>query len=153
MTPPFLANLDEFAARFCACEMTRAEWTHEAHLAMGAWHVDRYGAEEALIRLRTGIRSLNESFGNKNTAADGYHETITAAYVRLIGDFLGQCPANLSIEERASLLLESPLARRDALLMYYSEGRLMSAHARARWVEPDLLPLPSPPISAPKLSS
>ena len=101
----FLTDLNDFARRFTCCDMKRAEWTHEAHLAVGVWHVDRYGAEGALARLRTGIRALNESFGNRNTAADGYHETITAAYVRLITDFLNRGPAALRLEERVVLLV------------------------------------------------
>jgi len=141
MTEPFLENLDAFAARFLICDMTRAEWTHEAHLAMGAWHVDRYGAQDALTRLRTGIRALNESFGNKNTATDGYHETITAAYVHLIGEYLQSCPVDMPLEARVSRLLRGPVARKDVLLRYYSDSLLMSARARAAWVEPDVRPL------------
>ena len=144
MIPPFVADPDAFAARFSSRQMARVEWTHEAHLAMGAWHVDRYGAPEALTRLRTGIRALNESFGNRNTATDGYHETITAAYVQLIADFLKRCPPELPIGERVSLLLRGPLAKRDVLLRYYSDGLLMSARARAEWVEPDVFPLSLP---------
>jgi hypothetical protein len=34
------------------------------------------------------------------------------------------------------------LLEKDALLEFYSRERLMSDEARARWVEPDLLPLP-----------
>jgi len=84
---------------------------------------------------------LNESFGNKNTASDGYHETITAAYVHLISDFVRRCPAGATLEDQVALLLRGPLARRDALLEYYSAPLLMSDRARAEWVEPDLLPL------------
>ena len=140
MTEPFLADLNDFAARFSCCDVKRGEWTHHAHLAVGAWYVHRYGAEEALNRLRAGIRMLNESFGNKNTATDGYHETITAAYVHLISDFVRRCPAGTTVEQGVALLLRSPLAQKDALLRYYSEPLLMSTQARAEWVEPDLLP-------------
>ena len=143
----FLSDLNEFCRRFTVCDMKRAEWTHEAHLAVGAWHVDRYGSDAALARLRVGIRALNESFGNRNTASDGYHETITAAYVHLLSDFLGRCPAGLPLEARVVLLLRSPLARKDVLLRYYSEGLLMSARARAEWAEPDLRPLATEAIT------
>jgi hypothetical protein len=37
--------------------------------------------------------------------------------------------------------MASPLADRGVLLRFYSRERLMSNHARAIWVEPDLLPL------------
>lgn len=72
---------DEVVARFTACRLSHSEWTHQAHLAVGLWHVHHYGADEALTRLRVGIRRLNGSHWTPNSATRGYHETITRAYV------------------------------------------------------------------------
>jgi hypothetical protein len=138
LTDQVPADLDGFAARFAACTLSRDEWTHAAHLVTGAWHVDRFGADEALVRLRSGIGRLNESFGNSNTATDGYHETITAAYVLLIAQFLHGCPSGTSLRDRVAALLSAPLAHKDALLEFYSKDLLMSVRARAEWVEPDV---------------
>ena len=135
------ANVDAFATRFTACALARHEWTHLAHLAVGAWHVHRYGPEEALTRLRSGIRRLNESFGGVNSATNGYHETITRAYVQLLSQFLEGCPGELPLPERVERLLTSRLADRNVLFTFYSRERLMSMAARAAWVEPDLTPL------------
>src|SRR6185369_4934759 len=77
-------TIDAFAARFCEANVPRAEWTHEAHLRVGAWHVFHHGAAAALPLLRERIRRLNETNGVANTATGGYHETITAAYVELL---------------------------------------------------------------------
>ena len=132
---------EALAARFTALTLPKDEWTHAAHLIVGAWHVDRYGPVEALDRLRRGIRRLNESHGNTNTATDGYHETITAAYVTLLAAYLDACPPELPLAARVDRLLVSPLAGRDMLLSFYSRERLLSTDARARWVEPDLAPL------------
>ena len=135
------ANVDEFATRFSVCALARHEWTHLAHPAVGAWHVHRFGPEEALTRLRSGIRRLNESFGGVNSATNGYHETITRAYVQLLSQFLDDCPRDMPIGERVAQLLDSPLADREALFAFYSRERLMSTLSRAEWVEPDLAPL------------
>src|SRR5256885_3713012 len=105
MTEAFLEDLDQFAVRFSACQLASSEWTHRAHLAIGAWYIDRFGPDEALRRLRSEISRLNESFGNRNTATDGYHETITVAYLHLIADFLRRCPANMPVVERVVLML------------------------------------------------
>ena len=129
------------ASRFAALTLPKEEWTHVAHLTVGAWHVDRYGAAEALGRLRDGIRRLNESHGNVNTPTSGYHETITAAYVTLLAAYLDECPPGLPLAARVERLLAGPLAARDVLFTFYSRDRLMSTDARARWVEPDLGPL------------
>ena len=129
------------AARFTALTLPKEEWTHAAHLTVGSWHVDRYGAAEALTRLRDGIRRLNESHGNVNTPTSGYHETITAAYVTLLAAYLDGCPPGLSLAARVEQLLAGPLAARDMLFTFYSRERLLSVDARAGWIEPDLAPL------------
>lgn len=133
------------AARFRAHTLSADEWTHVAHLTVGAWHVDRYGEVEGLERLRTGILSLNVVHGTLQTETRGYHETITRAYVVLIADFLGACPKASSLHDRVSWLVASPLAGQDALLTYYSRDLLMSLPARRGWVEPDRTALRFPP--------
>jgi hypothetical protein len=137
------AELEELVARFGAAAIPRPEWTHEAHLRVGAWYVNHFGADEALARLRAGIRRLNESNGVANTPTDGYHETVTAGYVRLLARFLTDCPAAMPFEERVVALLASPVAGKQALLRHWSRAVLMSPRARAEWVEPDRAPLPA----------
>lgn len=134
-------DADDLAARFAARAIPAAEWTHVAHLVVGAWHVHRYGPNGALDRLRDGIRRLNESHGNQNTPTSGYHETITRAYVELLAAFLAACPADEPLADRVARLVDSPLAAKDVLLTFYSRDRLMSMEARAGWREPDLAPL------------
>jgi adenylate kinase family enzyme len=128
-------------ARFEACAIPAKVWTHAAHLTVGLWHVERYGPEDALVRLRTGISRLNESHGSVNSATAGYHETITVAYVQLLAQFLAYCPERMPLADRIAALLDSPLAAKNVLLTFYSRDRLMSTEARAAWVEPDVAPL------------
>ena len=134
-------NVDDLATRFQSCTLLKAEWTHQAHLVVGLWHVHHYGADEALLRMRHGIRRLNESLGGVNSTTNGYHETITMAYVTLLAQYLDGCPRELSLTQCAERLLESPLADRNALFTFYSRERLMSVAARMGHVEPDLAPL------------
>jgi hypothetical protein len=134
---PF-ADLDDAAVRFMECRIPKTEWTHLAHLAIGMWHVHTYGADEALARLRDGIRRLNDSHGTPNSATHGYHETITRAYVQLLDEFLNACSAAIPVAERVARLVASPLASEDVLLRFYSRERLMSREARLDWVEPDV---------------
>jgi len=139
-SPPGVDPAD-LAARFSSLTLRKEEWTHAAHLTVGAWHVDSYGPAEALTLLRNGIRRLNESHGSVNTATSGYHETITAAYVTLLAAYLDACPSGLPLSARVERMLGGPFAGRDMLLAFYSRERLMSTDARARWLEPDLAPL------------
>jgi hypothetical protein len=147
------AALADLADRFARCVLPKAEWTHLAHLSVGAWHVHTFGAEAALARLRAGIRALNDQHGTANTATGGYHETITAAYVRLIDEFLMAFDARVPIHERVGLLVAGPLSDRSLLLRFWSRELLMSPAARADWVPPDLRPLGVPPEAMPAARS
>jgi hypothetical protein len=135
------STTDDLARQFLACTLPKADWTHQAHLRVGAWHVDRFGAAHALPRLREGIRRLNESHGGANTSTGGYHETITAAYVTLIDAFLATVGSAPSLDDRVERLLASPIADRAVLLRFWSREVLMSPAARAAWVAPDIGPL------------
>jgi len=133
---PDATVLDELADRFGRGAIPASEWTHAAHLRVGAWHVHHLGQEVALVRLRAGIRHLNSE-------TRGYHETITAAYVRFIAQFLASCPREMSFETRVEELLASTVAQPEFLLCFYSREVLMSPRARREWVEPDLAPIPT----------
>jgi hypothetical protein len=120
--------------------LPKAEWTHEAHLRAGLWHVLEHGAPAALELLRARIASYNESVGTRNTDTSGYHETITRFYVTVIDRFLATADRTLELDLLARELLAIYGDRR-LPLHHYSEGRLFSPVARRSWVEPDLRPI------------
>jgi hypothetical protein len=138
-------SLDDLAAVFRAGSLPKAEWTHVAHLRVGAWHIHHFGPETALELLRMAIRRLNDHHGTANSPSGGYHETITAAYLRLIADFLSAFGADVALGERVDALIDGPLADRSVLLRFWSRPLLMSERARAGWAPPDLAPLAVPP--------
>jgi hypothetical protein len=130
--------LDELVAAFRARTLPHAAWTHAAHLAVGATYVHRHGAAGALARLRAEIRALNDRHGTVNSATSGYHETITAAFVRLLEEGLASFAPELPLERRIEALLAGPLGGSRVLLAFWSRELLMSPRARAEWVPPDL---------------
>jgi hypothetical protein len=130
--------IDELVRRFLDGSLPPGEWTHSAHLVVGAWHVRRYGAAEAIERMRHGIRVLNQQHGTPNTESRGYHETITAAYLRLLQDALETFGPGTAFEAQVRAILESVLGDREVLLRFWSRDVLMSPEARARWVPPNV---------------
>lgn len=132
--------LDDLVPSFQRRGLPKADWTHQAHLAVGLWHVATYGPAEALERLRVGIRSLNEAHGVVNSDSSGYHETITGAYVILLSQWREAHPRDLT-DDLICELQASTIAAPDVLLRFYSKEQLFSPTARAEWVEPDRLPL------------
>ena len=146
-----LSSLDDLVDRFSTQTLAKDEWTHAAHLSVGAWHVHKFGPDEAMSRLRRGIRALNDRHGTPNTDSSGYHETITVAYVRLMDQFLSAFETDRSIEERVAILVKGPLSNRGLLLRFWSRDLLMSPSARANWTPPDLMPLALPHDAIPSV--
>jgi hypothetical protein len=125
---------------FSQAALPEKEWTHRAHLRMAWLFSSRYPLDEAHVLIRVGIIRLNATHGLVETAARGYHETITRVWLVLMRAMMKEVPSPSSLD-----FLEVCTERlgRDALLRHYSRERLGSLEARARFVEPDLLPLPS----------
>lgn len=136
--------LDDLVSRFAEATLPHDQWTHAAHLRVGAWHVHHLGAAEALRTLRGAIRALNDRHGTANSDASGYHETVTAAYVHLLGEYLRTFADEVPLGPRVEALLAGPLAERDVLLRFWSRDVLMSPRARREWVAPDRSPLALP---------
>lgn len=132
--------VDRTAAAFVACTLPVGEWTHHAHLRVGLWHLLRHPPAEALDLLRERIRRYNASIGIPNTEKSGYHETITAFYVRLIQGFLAEADRTAPPDELARELVWR-YGDRELPAQYWTNERLMSPAARAAWVEPDVQPL------------
>ena len=132
---------DRIAQAFCNCTLPKEEWTHEAHLRVGLWHLLRYSPSEAIGRLRQGIRQYNTACGVANTDTSGYHETITQFYVWAIAHFLEDRDRSQPVDRLAAELLDT-CGDKHLPFIYYSKERLMSREARRHWVESDLVPMP-----------
>ncbi|QCI65716.1 hypothetical protein [Phreatobacter stygius] len=140
--PPFdaedaiLAIIEGFRTR----TLPIAAWTHQAHLAVGLWHVARFGETEAQALLRDGIRSYNEAVGTPNNDMRGYHETVTLYYSWAAARYLETAPA-LPLVDRVNGFVESRLGSKDGIFMFWSRDLLLSVDARRAWIAPDLMPL------------
>ncbi|HVL12004.1 MAG TPA: hypothetical protein VM529_05535 [Gemmata sp.] len=126
---------DEFLATFEAAAFARPEWTHEAHVRMAWLYLSRLPFAEAVHRVRTGIQKLNAKIGSP----DGYHETITVAFVRVIADRATSGEDYPAFRDHNPDLFDRTLT---ALLHHYTKERLYSAEARKEFIEPDVRPLP-----------
>ena len=120
--------------------LPREDWTHEAHLASCLWLLRERHDIHLSTALPAIIAAYNVSVGGRNSDTEGYHETITQAYVVLVGGFLADHDRGEPLVELVNAMLLSPLGHRDALLAHYSRDRLFSVAARKAWIEPDLAP-------------
>jgi len=122
--------------------LPRAEWTHEAHLAATIYRILKHPEIDLDTELRGIISNYNESVGGVNSDSEGYHDTITHAYLRGIRLFLSEADRSRPVHDLVNELLMSPMGRRDWPLRFWSKERLMSVEARRNWVEPDFAAIP-----------
>jgi hypothetical protein len=144
---------DEFLAAFEECTLERKEWTHAAHVRMAWLYLTRLPFEVAIERVRGGIQKLNATFVARLQASgvvpakepdtrglDGYHETVTVAFVTVIASRIRSGEDFGAFRDRNPDLFDRTFP---ALLKHYTPERLYSPLAKAEFVEPDLEPLPT----------
>jgi hypothetical protein len=134
--------LADLAAAFIDRTLPKAEWTHEAHLRVGTWHVLQHGRDQAMVLLRERIPVYNVATGGENTESDGYHDTITWFYVAMIAQHLEGVNPNRDPDRLADEVVAA-LGDRDLPYRYFSKDHLMSVAARKGIVAPDVRPLPA----------
>lgn len=131
---------DEFIDAFERAAITRAQWTHAAHVRM-AWIYSRRepNLDAALRKMRTGIPRLNAALG---TAPHLYHDTVTCAFGTIVfaaaarpdapGDWLAFEAAYPEFFDRSAPVLHR----------YYDPATLATDAARTGFVQPDRAALP-----------
>ena len=124
-----------------ACTLPHAAWTHEAHLGACLWLLTERPDVDVDARIAGIIRRFNESVGGVNDDQQGYHDSITRAYVAGVRLFLSET-RETELAARVNAMLLSDVGRRDWPMRFYSRDLLFSVPARRGFVEPDLMPLP-----------
>jgi hypothetical protein len=107
---------------------------HRQHLIVAAHTAATRQSEVALAYMRRGLLALLARHGK-----DGYHETVTAFWMRALRARLLLQPANWSLEQRlGDAVAWAETAR--PLETHYSCERLADPVARQTFLEPDLRP-------------
>lgn len=124
----------EFVADWEAGILPKAQWTHAAHVAVGAYYAVRYPSD-ALERTRNGILRFNRAVGTENSDTSGYHETLTRMWSTVIAKAL---VGFTDPWEAACAAVHKFGQDRDLHYLYYSFDVVRSTEARRTWVPPDL---------------
>ncbi|MCP3730714.1 hypothetical protein M9978_09765 [Sphingomonas sp. MG17] len=128
-----------------ACALRREDWTHEAHLAACLYLLARHPDIDLDREIAELISRFNESVGGVNDDHNGYHDTITRAYVAGVRWFLGT-RATGDLTGDVNALLASEVGIRDWPLRFHSREALFCVAARRGFVPPDLAPYPVAPL-------
>jgi len=125
---------------FNLAALPSGDWTHAAHLRTAWLFLRGHALDDAHLLMRVGIIKLNAAHGLVETSSRGYHETMTRVWLALVSAAQRQGP--VLADSREFLRTHKELLGKDAPLRHYSRELLFSVAARARFVAPDLAPLP-----------
>ena len=106
-------------------------WTHRAHLAVGASYARSMSRSDALQQLRERIQIYN--LANNNPT--GYNETITRLFLGKMASDIESGIACASLVAEVARL--ATICTVEWLYTYYSKSLLHSNMAKRQWVEPD----------------
>lgn len=121
----------EFLHAFETGRLAPSDFHHRDHLRLAWLQVQRLGADAAAGSIAEGIRRFAEAHGQSRL----YHDTLTRFWVRIVAHVTR--PTFEQTPESFPRLLD-----KDLPLSHWRRETLFADAARARWVEPDLLPLP-----------
>lgn len=132
-----LSEIEILVEKFENKSLPKDDWTHDAHLTVGAWYVLNYPIEKAIEMIRNNIKSYNESIGGKNTETSGYHETITLFYMFEMDTFFNFKTFD-NLQTAFQLFYNCEITIKEYPFRFYSSTLLSSKNARMNWIEPDL---------------
>jgi flavin reductase (DIM6/NTAB) family NADH-FMN oxidoreductase RutF len=134
---------EEFFTAFERDQFEGHAFPHRAHLRLAWLCVRHFGVHRAVERVTAGIRAIAEKGGRPAL----YHDTLTRAWVYAVAAADGEHGEIATFD--AFLEAHPELLDKNYLLRFYSAERLSSPEARARWLAPDLRPIPgAPPTDA-----
>ncbi|MBL8880104.1 MAG: hypothetical protein JNG88_13380 [Phycisphaerales bacterium] len=115
-------------------------WHHRDHVRLAYLFLRDGRFEQAAGRLRAGIKAHNAAHGIVDAPTQGYHETMTLAWLRLVEFVL----AEYGPEENGDAFCDAhpELLQKKTLRLFYSKDLFMSPRAKVEFVEPDLAPFP-----------
>jgi hypothetical protein len=133
---------DEHLRRFEDQSLPLGLWNHRAHLKVAYLYLRRFSFDEALQRLRDGIKAYNAAHKIADSLTSGYHETMTQAWLQLVHTTL--CQFGPADSADAFFDAQTQLSQTRTLLLFYSRDRVRSPEAKSSFITPDLAPLPRP---------
>ena len=133
------ASDEEFLNALERCEIAPEDFHHRDHVRLAYIYLTRHDADAALTKMRSGLHRFLAHVGVPPTK---YHETITRAWLLAVEHFMRETAPTRSFEQFAAAAPR--LFAPDAIETHYTPELLWSDDARARFVEPDLQPIPPP---------
>jgi hypothetical protein len=136
-------NDAEFLQAFESLTLPFEQWTHRAHVKTAFLYLRQHPFDEAVAKMRAGVKAFNALNNVPDGPTSGYNETTTVAFMHLIAATMAAYNGTFPAPD-ADVFCDthSQLMTRHALRLFYSPQRRMHPDAKQTFVEPDLAPLP-----------
>ena len=120
-----------------------AQWTHRAHVRVAFSYLRAHPFDEAVARMRAGVKAYNAANEVLESPTSGYNETTTHAFLHLIAATMHSYGDAFPTDTADAFCDAHPqLMTRHVLRLFYSPQQRMQPLAKTQFVEPDLAPLP-----------
>jgi len=126
-----------FRMDFEAFKFPPGEFNHRVHIRLAYVYLSAYDTDTAHQLMRSALLSFLEHHG---VNVSKYHETITRAWIMAVRHFMENTSSSASAEifiEKNPRMLDSKI-----MMTHYSAEVLFSDEARAKFVPPNLDPIP-----------
>jgi hypothetical protein len=125
----------EFEIQFQSASMPPDMFDHEAHLRLAWIHIKKYGVDQAVLNVCAQLKNYVTHLG----VTDKYNQTLTIAAVKAVNHFV------LKSETRdfTDFIGENSRLKTDfktLMFSHYKTDIFNSPLAKARFIEPELLP-------------
>jgi len=133
----------QYLQEFEAGRISPGDFSHRMHIRVARELLIEAGPDDALPRLRAGLRTILAKI--ENPEGPGYHETLTVAWLRVVQSALLR---NSGEDFEAFAGTHPELMNSGLIFDFYDRSILDDSEAREIFVPPACLPLPAdrPPI-------
>jgi hypothetical protein len=135
----------ELLRQFEQCTLPFSEWTHRTHVKVAFLYLRDHPFDEALDRMRAGMKAYNAANDVPEGPLTGYNETTTHAFTKLIDATMRAYGSTFPTPDADAFCDTHPqLQTKYVLRLFYSPQRRVHPDAKRWFIEPDLAPLPDP---------
>src|SRR5690242_9116586 len=126
----------ELLRSFEDCTLPFAQWTHRCHVKVAYLYLRQLSFDQALARVRAGIRKYNAANQVPEGPTSGYNETTTHAMLHLIAAVMRAYDGTFPTDSADAFCDAHPqLMTRHVLRLFYSPQRRMHPLAKTQFIE------------------
>lgn len=133
----------ELLRQFESCTFPFEQWNHRTHVKVAFLYLRDHPFDVALEKVREGIKAYNAANQVPDGELEGYNETTTHAFLRLVHATMTAYGELLPTPNADAFCRTHPqLLSKHVLRLFYSPERRRHPDAKTQFVQPDLAPLP-----------